>query len=363
MNGLTQARQDIQEKLLSYPLQDEKELRKKWLMTGLFGGHRYSLGQDNLATLMAISFGGLGLWWIKDHSRLKSLANEWNQDQEQRQQSGQDPLGTDGLILIDPDDLESLPPWSSHANGLITTLFLLFFTLPIQLSLLMFKLIKNILGPIPILGPIYTFLLNIQEAILKRSFAFMEAIQIAFCTGFVSYAGAQMECIELSLLMIGVSAVLTFTSAFIKIAGTAVGKAALEWDYLLCSYYHHHRPDPFLVAYIKSVFLFIPRLIGLGSAGERTLYNRLASQAALISFIFIPIESITSILAGQGLSIVETAGETFMGVIMSVILLSMYAPAICGSLTRHKLLYERVELKLSGSMSVVAALIGLYLGF
>ena len=117
--------------------------------------------------------------------------------------------------------------------------------------------------------------------------------------------------------MIGVSAVLTFTSAFTKIAGTAVGKAALEWDYLLCSYYHHNRPDPFLVAYIKSVFLFIPRLMGLGPAGERTLYNRLASQAALISFIFIPIESISSIVTGQGLSIIEMAVETFMGVIMA----------------------------------------------
>ena len=97
----------------------------------------------------------------------------------------------------------------------------------------------------------------------------MEAIPIAFCIGFVLFAGTQLECIELSLLMIDMSAVLTFTSAFTKIADTAVGKAALEWNYLLCSYYYHHRPSLFLLAYIKSVFLFILRLMGLGFAGKK----------------------------------------------------------------------------------------------
>jgi hypothetical protein len=362
MDTLVQAREGIRQKLLSYPLKNKNDIKKQWFWLGIFGGHRYSLGQDNIATLMAISFGGVGLWWLKDKSKLDELTNQWNHEQENRQNSELAPQGTEGLIITDPVVLESAPVWINQPNGIVSTIFMLMFTFPIKLSLAVFKVMKVLLGKIPVISPIYTFLLGIQESILKRSFAFMEALQIGFCTGIVSYLAAQLECIELSFLMIGVSAVLTFTSVFTKLAGTAVGRAALEWDYLLCSYYHHHRPDPFLVAYVKSVFLFIPRLLGLGSAGERNLYNRLSSQAALLSFIFIPIESITSIFFGQGFSFLEVLGKTFLGIIMSVILLAMYAPAICGSLTRHKLLGETVELKLSGGLSILASIIGLYFG-
>ena len=102
MQKLTHVREEIRQKLLSYPLQNESELKNKWLWTGLFGGHRYSLGQDHLATLMAISFGGLGVWWLKDRTQLTALVKEWNLEQEQRQKLGQAPQGTDGLVLSDP---------------------------------------------------------------------------------------------------------------------------------------------------------------------------------------------------------------------------------------------------------------------
>ena len=311
---------------------------------------------------MAITFGGAGLWWFKDRAQLDELVDEWNQDQKQRKASGRAPQGTDGLIIAAPADLESPPPWASQPNGPITSIFMFLFTFPIQISLLMFKVIKGIFAKIPVIGPIYVFLLGIQEAIMKRSFSFMEAMQIGVSTGFVSYLAVKLECIELSLLMIGVSTVLTFTSAFTKISHTKIGKAALEWDYLLCSYYHHHRPDPFLVAYVKSAFLFIPRLFGIGVEGERTLFNRLTSQAALISFLFLPFESLNAIFFGKGFSPIDFAVQTFLGVITSVILISMYAPAICGSLTRHKLLGEVTELRLSGGLSMVASVCGLYFG-
>mgnify|MGYP006428184051 FL=1 len=66
MDTLVQAREGIRQKPLSYPLKNKNDIKKQWFWLGIFGGHRYSLGQDNIATLMAISFGGVGLWWLKD---------------------------------------------------------------------------------------------------------------------------------------------------------------------------------------------------------------------------------------------------------------------------------------------------------
>ena len=43
--------------------------------------------------------------------------------------------------------------------------------------------------------------------------------------------------------------------------------------------------------------------------------------------------------------------------------LAMYAPAICGSLTRHKLMGETSQLKVAGGIGMVAAAVGTVLGY
>ena len=124
-----------------------------------------------------------------------------------------------------------------------------------------------------------------------------------------------------------------------------------------------NRPDPFFVAYFKSAIMFYPRIFGFGPKGEKTLYNRLTGQASLLCFLLIPVDLVAALFSSESFSFVGFAQSTLIGIAISICLLAMYAPAICGSLTRHKLLGETAQLKVAGGVGSIAAAIGVVTGY
>ena len=363
MNNLTEIRESIRDELQSYPRRERSGVRWQWTFMGLFGGHRTYLGHDMISTLMAISFGGLGLWWLKDRAQLDDLTDEWNADQERREREGLPAKEIEGLVLADPQALESLPVWASEPPNIIERILVLFITGPALFMLFFLKLMRAVFSKIPIIGPVYGFLITIQVKFTEIAVNLVESFQIGVITGGLAYMAASAGCVEVGLLMIGVSSGLAFTSVFERRANTRLGRAVLEWDYLLCSYYHHHRPSPFFIAYLRSVFLVLPRLLGFGAAGERTLYNRLTGQAALVCFLLIPIELLQGLFGSEPLSLGKMMGNTAAGVVLSIVMLSAYAPAICGSLARNKLLGETPQLKIAGTVGAIGSAIGVVKGY
>jgi hypothetical protein len=363
MKTLTQLREEIRDELQSYPRRETKEVQRQWTFMGLFGGHRAYLGHDLISTLMAITFGGLGLWWLKDRGQIGEMTDEWNADQERREREGLPAKEIEGLVLAEPQELESSPPWASHPTHIFEKILTLIITGPVLFTLSLLKLMRAVFSKIPLIGPIYAFFINIQVKFTEIAFSFIESIQIGMITGGLAYLAASFGCVEVGLLMMGVSSVLAFTSLFERRVDTRLGKAAIEWDYLLCSYYHHHRPSPFFVAYLKSAFLVLPRLLGFGAAGERTLYNRLTGQAALVCFLLVPIELLQGIFGSAPFSLLQMISTTATSVILSIFMLSAYAPAICGSLVRNKLLGEIPQLKVAGTVGAVGSAVGVVMGY
>jgi hypothetical protein len=301
--------------------------------------------------------------WLVERAKLAVLTQSWNEDQKTREANGDDPKDIEGLVLADPASLETPPPWSQEPPSGIEKGITLFMTFPVQISLFMFRLMKGAMEKVPVIGPIYGVIIGFQEKVMEKAYGYVEQVQIGMLTGMAAYMAALYGAIEVGLLMIGVSAVLGFTSFFEARADTRIGRAALEWDYLLCSYYNQNRPDPFFLAYLKSAIMFYPRLFGFGAEGEATLYNRLTGQASLLCFLLIPVDLTLAMFGSEPFSIVDFGIGTALGIFVSISALAMYAPAICGSLTRHKLMGETTELKVAGSIGAVAAAVGVVMGY
>ena len=147
---LTQVRESIYEELSAYPRREYTAVKRRWLYLGLFGGHRAYLGQDRMATFMALSFGGLGIWWLKDRLKLAKMTDDWNADQAHRQANGLPPKEVDGLVLVTPETLESPPTWTDNPLDKILGLI---FTLPVVLMAAMGNILKPVLEKVPIIGP------------------------------------------------------------------------------------------------------------------------------------------------------------------------------------------------------------------
>ena len=83
-----------------YPTRDPEVVEASWKYTGLAGGHRAYLGDEQASTLMALSFAA-GYWWYKDREALGAMTEAWNADQAHREESGLPPKETDGLVIVE----------------------------------------------------------------------------------------------------------------------------------------------------------------------------------------------------------------------------------------------------------------------
>ncbi len=82
---------------LAYPL---------WLVTGIFGGHRFYLDRPGTGFLMLLTLGGAGLWWAADVLLIPRMVRKYNEDQARRQFLGLAPR----QLAFMPAKGETLPP-------------------------------------------------------------------------------------------------------------------------------------------------------------------------------------------------------------------------------------------------------------
>lgn len=82
---------------IAYPL---------WLVTGVFGGHRFYLDRPGTGFLMLLTIGGGGLWWLVDVLLIPRMVRKFNEDQARRQFLGLAPR----QLAFMPAKGETLPP-------------------------------------------------------------------------------------------------------------------------------------------------------------------------------------------------------------------------------------------------------------
>ncbi len=356
-------RRGIKDELLSYPRRELSEVTRQWKLMGLFGGHRGYLGHDLASTAMALTFGGLGAWWLVDRAKLSGMTDAWNAEQSSREEQGTAPQDVDGLVLAEPVLLDGRPDWADEEPGALEKGMTLLFTFPVLLTVKLMELQRSLLERIPVLGGLYGKLSDFQIWLTDRIYGIQEQVQVGLMTGMVAYMAAMMGAIEVGVLMFGVCLVLAFSEQLRGALGPRIGKSIDEWDYLLGSSFFHTRPDPCFVGFLKGVVLAYPRMFGFGDEGEKALFNRLTGQAALICFILIPVDLISAFASAEGFSLGAFIGGTALGIFMSISMLAMYAPAICGSITRYKLLGQTIQLKIAGGVGALASAVGLVLGY
>lgn len=89
-----------------------------WLVTGLFGGHRFYLGRTISGLLMLATGGGGGVWWFIDAFFVNRMVREHNKLQAEREKSGLPPIEMDFMPAIPTDEeLEGEPAWAGKRGG------------------------------------------------------------------------------------------------------------------------------------------------------------------------------------------------------------------------------------------------------
>lgn len=89
----------VLEDLYRYPRKRGLVARILWVVTGLFGGHRFYLDRIGTGLLMLFTVGGAGVWWLVDGFLLGRMLREYNDDQMSREAAG-----------MAPRQLEFMPP-------------------------------------------------------------------------------------------------------------------------------------------------------------------------------------------------------------------------------------------------------------
>lgn len=96
----------VLDQLYRYRLKREAIAYPLWLVTGVFGGHRFYLDRPGTGLLMFFTLGGAGLWWLADVLLIPRMVRKFNEDQARRQFLGQPPR----QLAFMPAKGETLPP-------------------------------------------------------------------------------------------------------------------------------------------------------------------------------------------------------------------------------------------------------------
>jgi len=108
----------VLEDVYRYRLKRPKVAWGLWLLTGIFGGHRFYFGKVGTGLLMLVTGGGSGLWWLADAFFVNRMIREFNEGQREREKAGLPPLEMDFMPAIPTDEeLEGPPSWASLREG------------------------------------------------------------------------------------------------------------------------------------------------------------------------------------------------------------------------------------------------------
>jgi hypothetical protein len=357
---LVSIRNEIYLELVDYQLMKHGAVRRRWFFMGLLGSHRTYLGQNFRAMLMALTLGGFFIWWILDGLRLKQMTDRWNRDQLKRQKTGKPPRDSDGLILVDPVELQEPPPWKDKPLPIVERILMFFFTLPTQILQFPARLLMQKSDRVRESSGFQ----KVMKFLSMDFVGFYEVFFVGLMMGFISYVFAAMfQLPEIGLMLTVVSITLVFPSVAISRHKTTLGRAALRWDYLICSYYHQRRPMVLWVSYMSNYVGVFLRPFGWRRA-ETKLYLALASQAALFSVLTLPLDIVKHLSTNSTDTLISALWlTTTVGLVVSVMTTPVYLPPLVGSLAQYKLSGEMGKLKFAGIMGCLCALIGTALGF
>jgi hypothetical protein len=357
---LVSIRNEVYLELVDYQPMKLGAVRRRWFFMGFLGSHRTYLGHNFRAMLMALTSGGFLIWWIIDGFRLKQMTDRWNKDQLKRQKTGKPSRDSDGLILVDPVELQEPPPWKDKPLPILEQMFMFIFTLPIQIVQFPARLLMQKSDRVRELSGFQ----KVMKFLSMDFVGFYEVFSVGLAMGLISYLFALINLPEIGLMLTIVSITLVFPSAAISRHKTTLGRAALRWDYLICSYYHQRRPMVLWISYWANYFGVFLRPFGWRRA-ETKLYLALASQAALFSVLTLPLDIIKQLLLSNSAETLLAAlwQSTILGLLVSVMATPVYLPPLVGSLAQYKLSGETGKLKFAGIMGCLCALIGTALGF
>ncbi len=102
-----------------------KRLSVAWLLlllTGVFGGHRFYLGQPLWGLVYLLSVGGGLVLWIWDFKRLRRLVTQYNQIEDQCRQAGLPPQSLSWLPPIHALNLNDPPNWMERRGSRVVLL-------------------------------------------------------------------------------------------------------------------------------------------------------------------------------------------------------------------------------------------------
>lgn len=89
-----------------------------WLLTGIFGGHRFYFGKIGTGLLMLATGGGSGFWWFLDALSINRMVREFNDRQREREAAGLPPQEMDFMPAFPTDEqLEGPPSWAPLREG------------------------------------------------------------------------------------------------------------------------------------------------------------------------------------------------------------------------------------------------------
>ncbi|HSG90628.1 MAG TPA: TM2 domain-containing protein [Pseudomonadales bacterium] len=105
------------EDLYRYPRKRRALAFLLWLLTGIFGGHRYYLDRTATALAMTVTAGGALLWWIVDAFLIGAMVDACNAEQARREREGLPPVALSFMPPLGTTALPAEPAWIARRRG------------------------------------------------------------------------------------------------------------------------------------------------------------------------------------------------------------------------------------------------------
>ena len=105
----------VLDKLYRYPRRRRAFAYPLWLVSGVFGGHRFYLDRTATGLAMLCTGGGALVWWLIDGFLVGRMVRQFNEDQERRKAAGLAPR----QLSFMPAKGETLPPrpyWAAYRS-------------------------------------------------------------------------------------------------------------------------------------------------------------------------------------------------------------------------------------------------------